>query len=35
MDPLFKQIMILFGLGFLIIVLLVGYIIARANGVGS
>lgn len=32
MDPLFKQIVILFGLGLLIIIMLVGYIIARANG---
>jgi hypothetical protein len=32
MDPLFKQIMILIALVFAIILLLVVYIVARANG---
>jgi hypothetical protein len=32
MDPLFKQIMILIALAFAIILLLVVYIVARANG---
>lgn len=35
MDPLFKQIVILFLLGFLIVLLLVVYIVARANGAGA
>ncbi len=32
MDPLFKQILILVGLIFLIILLFVVYVIARVNG---
>jgi hypothetical protein len=35
MDPLFKQILILIGLIFAIIILLVVYIVARANGAGA
>jgi hypothetical protein len=32
MDPLFKQILILVGLVFLIILLFVDYVVARING---
>ncbi len=32
MDPLFKQILILVGLVFLIILLFVVYVVARVNG---
>ena len=32
MDPLFKQILILLGLVFLIIILFVIYVVARVNG---
>lgn len=32
MDPLFKQILILVGLIFLIIILFVVYVVARVNG---
>lgn len=35
MDPLFKQLVILFLLGFLIVLLLVVYIVARVNGAGA